>query len=50
MKCPKCHSKTKVTHTAASVGIVTRYRLCMTCGYAFRTKEREEKEEGRKTS
>lgn len=45
MKCPNCHNKTKVMHTAASVGIVTRYRLCMTCGYSFRTIEREEKYE-----
>lgn len=50
MKCPRCQGKTRVTHTSGAVGIVVRYRLCMTCGHSFRTAEREEKKEGGKIS
>ena len=41
MICPRCESKTKVTHSRDG-GEVTRRRVCTSCGHRFKTRERSE--------
>ena len=42
MRCPRCQSKTRVTHTDANhEGEVIRRRVC-TCGHRFHTTERSD--------
>lgn len=43
MYCPKCGEKTKVNASLPEVDRVTRYRVCLVCGWRFNTVEIEER-------